>query len=73
MSKYEHGIVRFRSAHFWDFERKTQEAIQDLYHEFEISAQELWPSFDEFFSIYRSKNSRLMGAYRVGKVTKDGT
>jgi len=69
MSKYEHVFFDLDRT-LWDFERNSQEAIQDLYHEFELAHKSV-PSFDEFFSIYRIKNHDLWALYRVGKVTKD--
>jgi len=69
MKKYKH-IFWDLDRTLWDFDKNSEEAIQDLYKKHDLPIK-LGVEFDVFFQEYLTINHDLWAAYRKGEVTKD--
>ncbi len=69
MASYEHILFDLDRT-LWDFERNSEEVLQELFERFRLDAKGL-ESFDEFLKSYRGINADYWRAHREGKVGKD--
>lgn len=67
--KYEHLFFDIDRT-IWDFERNSQEAIQELFEGYQMG-EKLQVAFEIFLKIYKQKNEELWSLYRLGEVQKD--
>ncbi len=68
-NKYEHLFFDIDRT-LWDFERNSQEAIEELYGG-HLMGEKLQVGFVDFLKIYKQKNDELWDLYRLGKVQKN--
>lgn len=67
--KYEHLFFDIDRT-LWDFERNSQEAIEELFEGHQMG-EKLQVAFSDFLKIYKQKNDELWGLYRLGEVQKN--
>src|SRR5690554_4936590 len=67
--KYKHLFFDLDRT-LWDFERNSEEAIEELFESYQL-AEKLQTSFQDFLKIYKQKNEELWSLYRAGEVKKD--
>lgn len=67
--KYEHLFFDIDRT-LWDFERNSEEAIEELFENHGL-LEKLQTPFQDFLKVYKQKNEELWGLYRLGEVQKD--
>lgn len=69
MKKYKHLFFDLDRT-LWDFDKNSEEAIQDLYDKHGL-ALKLKVDFSVFYKQYKGINHELWAVYRMGQITKD--
>ncbi len=69
MKKYE--TIFFDLDHtLWDFEKNSQEALTEIYHELRLDTYGI-PAPEPFISLYVEHNHRCWEQYRKGEISKE--
>ncbi len=66
MKKYNHIFFDLDGT-LWDLYKNTEEALRQLYVEFELKED----SFERFYRRYHYHNEKVWSLYRVGKIEKE--
>lgn len=66
--RYKHVFIDLDDT-IWDFHSNARKSLEAMYESRKLN--ELFDSFDEFFSIYAKRNLELWEAYGKGEITRE--